>query len=168
MNANSSNNLVIEVRFWQFGDFAGVSCRVGEWREGEVYGLQYNHPYADIELRGQISAGSDPYGMDVRYSGYMIVDEERTRVMARTLASIKRKIEAIRKELGDTTTFGRFLLYAMKAMGVKRLRVYLPTGIVIDRTPNDYIGLADAASSIDYLVAQKSSQFYDITWPVER
>jgi hypothetical protein len=168
MNAKSSSDLVIEVRFWQFGEFAGILCRVGEWKDGDVYGLKYNHPYEDLELRGQITAGSDPYGMTIRYSGYMIVDEERTRIMARTLASIKRRIDSIRKELGDATTFGKFLLYAMKAMGIKRLRIYLPTGIVMDRTPKDYIGLADAASSIDYLVAQKSSQFHDITWPVER
>ena len=168
MNANSSNNLVIEVRFWQFGDFAGISCRVGEWKDGDVYGLDYRHPYADIELRGQISAGSEPYGMDVKYSDFMIVDEERARVMARTLASINRKIATICRELGGATTLGRYLLYAMKAMGIRRVRIHLPGGTVIDRSPDDHIDLADAAYSIDYLVAQKSNQFYDITWPVER
>ena len=168
MNAKSSNDLVAIVRFWQSGDCAGIVCHVEEWREGKAFGLDYHHPYADIELRGGITAGSEPYGMDVSYSGVMIVDEERARTMARTLASIKRKIEAIRRELGEATTFGRYLLYAMKAMGIRRVRIHLPTGIEMNYTPEEHIGLADAASSIDYLVAQKSSQFYDISWPIER
>jgi len=168
MNTKSSNNLVVVVRFWQSYDYAGISCHVEEWRDGKAYGLDYHHPYADIEFCGQISAGSEPYGMDVQYSGVMIVDEERARTMARTLARVNKRIETLRRELGDANTFGRFLLYAMKALGIRRLRIHLPGGTVIDRSPEDHIGLADAATSIDYLVAQKSGQFHDINWPMER
>jgi hypothetical protein len=100
------------------------------------------------------SANRRLYAWGVEYRNVFSVDRQSAEGMAKTLAAIERRMEAIAVKYGQPATFGAYLLRMADAIGATR--IVIPAGEIrssYDDRQHRVLSLDDGAYAVDRLVA---------------